>query len=146
MKSVNVTVAPVNWLPNTPNSATGYFYNVPLNEITADIVNRGAVLGYMQATNGAWLALPWTDFYSNFSQVFNYTYNTAFFQPQIKDSDLRSVRPTTDRVYKVVIIAPSGLVGGVNTADYLAVRRAYNLDAVEAAQKERGEVAELGSK
>jgi hypothetical protein len=131
VKSLTVSIAPSIW---SGTSSTGYFYSYPVPDITADIANKGLVLGYLQSSNGGWLAMPWTSFYSTYSTQYNYTYYTGYFQAQIKDSDLISIRPTATLSFKIVIIAASGLKADVDYTSYSAVRKAYNLDAIEASK------------
>ena len=137
VKSNTYTVLPGNWLPNTATSSSGYFFSIAAADITADIAARGAVLAYLQTSTGDWLAMPWTTFYSSYSKLYNYAYGTGFFQPQTKDSDLNSYRPTSNFTFKVVTIAAGSVKPNVDTKDYEAVSRAYNLRAVEAAQKQK---------
>jgi hypothetical protein len=136
VKSVTIEVLVSDWLPNTATSATGYYSNYSLASITADIANKGIVMGYLQASNGSWLAMPWTNFYASYSKLHNYAYGTGYFQTQVKDSDLRSVRPTATLTVKVVIIEANGVKGNVDHTNYLAVRRAYNLDDAELVKAE----------
>lgn len=133
VRSQIITVSPSNW------DGDEYLYEAKkqCSIITSDIVNSGAVLCYMRDGNNTYIPLPFTftgwylneqeaPVFYNSNRFFLYTPGVISFL--LQDDDAMTPAPEEDYVFKVVAIASSELVAGVNTLDYTAVARALQLE------------------
>lgn len=132
VKTQIITVTPSNWQGN------GYIYQAQKQSsiITADIVNSGAVLCYMQNGQNVYTAMPftYTDGYDDGTGNIILYDSHAFFEYSpgvitfyLQDNDAMTQAPTGNFVFKVVAIASSEVVAGINTRNYSEVADALNL-------------------
>lgn len=132
VKTQIITVTPSNWQGN------GYIYQAQkqCSIITADIAKSGAVLCYMQNGQNVYTAMPFTftDAYKDGDgNVILYDSHTFFeYGPGVisfylQDNDSMTQAPTTNFVFKVVAIASSEVVAGINTRNYREVAEALHL-------------------
>jgi len=133
VKTQIITVTPSNW------NGDEYLYEAQkqCSIITADIVSSGAVLCYLQEENNTYVPLPFTftGWYLNQQEepVFYNTNRLFLYSPGVisfllQDDDAMTPVPEDNYVFKVVTIASSELVAGVNTLDYKEVARALQLE------------------
>lgn len=132
VKTQIITVTPSNW--------TGNGFALEAKKVcpilTAEIVASGAVLVYMQIGNGVYVPVPvsntnyWVDTEGNpvlyNSHVF-YHYGTSAITFYLQDDDAQTEQPTENMVFKVVTIASSEVVAGLNTANYSEVSAALGI-------------------
>lgn len=133
VKSQIITVTPANWTGN------GFIFQAlkQCSIITAEIVNSGAVLCYMRSGTSTYVALPftYTDGYEDeqgnvilYDSHSFYDYSTGAITFYLQDNDAMTPAPTSNIVFKVVAIASSEVVAGLNTANYNEVATALNLE------------------
>lgn len=115
---------------------TSWRVDIDYNNITQDIINRGAVLVYMESQN-TWRQLPMTFYYSiNGSSGVEYrssSLEVSSFDKGLSifwtESDFNnSYRPDTHR-FKIVVIEANiyATRSDVDFSDYDAVRKAFNI-------------------
>ncbi len=132
VKTQLITVTPANWVGDE------YIYQAQkqCSIITAEIVNSGAVLCYMQTGNNVYAAMPFT--YTGSEELSDGSYNLydshSFYEYSpgviffyLQDNDARTPRPTGNIQFKVITIASSEVVAGLNTANYNEVATALGL-------------------
>ncbi len=133
VKTQIITVTPSNW------SGDGYIREAQkqCSIITAGIVESGAVLCYVQQGTNTYAPVPfsYTDGYldeNNNVVYYNshtfYMYSPGVISFLIQDDDGMTPAPTSNLVFKVVAIASSEVVAGINTLDYNEVARALQLE------------------
>ena len=133
VKTQIITVTPSAWVGD------GYVYQAqrPCSIITAEIVNSGAVLCYMQDANNTYIPLPFT--FTNWYPAENgqpilYNSHTLFFYSPgvisflIQDDDAMTSSPEDNVIFKVVAIASSEVVAGLDTRDYRQVATVLQLE------------------
>jgi hypothetical protein len=132
---VNITVAANQWATSGVGSPgallqSGWF-TAP--NITADVINSGVVLTFMQMeTNpSTWQQLPITFYGTNVFQVFDAQYRVNQVQIFINQSSTAApARPTGSIVYRIVAISgttTAQLKQTVDISSYAAVKQAFHL-------------------
>ncbi|ADQ19177.1 hypothetical protein [Leadbetterella byssophila] len=132
VKTQIITVSPSNW------QGDGFAWEArkASSIITADIATNGAVLCYLQGNDGVYTQIPfsYTDYWvDEGGQAFLYNshlffqYGTGMVNFILQDDDAQTPAPQSNMVFKVVAIASSELVAGLNTKNYMEVAEALNL-------------------
>lgn len=109
VSSFTVTATPSSWNEVGTAGQVGYGYSVSFNssKITAEILDKGAVLGYQKTTSGEYVALPITFHFNGYTSTFLYGYGLGSVTVEQYDSDFLTVPPSANAVYKFVVIAGS---------------------------------------
>jgi hypothetical protein len=132
VKTQIITVTPTNWTGN------GFVLEAKklASVITADIVNSGAVLVYLQTGNGTFIPVPvsntnyWVGEDGNpvlYNSHIFYQYSASNITFYLQDDDAQTEPPSANMVFKVVAIASSEVVAGMNTKDYIEVSTALGI-------------------
>lgn len=114
------------------NPGYGYVTTFFISEITQDILNTGAVLGYMRSssTDDVWFQLPAILTYSGWETNFELAYQVGSVQISVYDSDLKTAVPG-NYDFKIIVIEGTvgkrGLLDDVNTANYEETMHALGL-------------------
>ncbi len=111
VKSITESVLSSDWIAEGTEGEDLYFYyEIPVPEITDDIIHSGAVIVYVKENDGSYVILPAAfNFYSNNYKSYYFTtigfaINTGKLIIDVDYTDLNTYRPDTME-FKIVIIA-----------------------------------------
>lgn len=108
-------------------SAPAYIATMSAPNITQEIVDKGAVLVYLENA-GTYIQLPITLYNNGYQTLVDFEHYLGTVRVSWADSDLtQPVAPTSNIKFKIVTIASSGMIKNVNTADYNEVKTALKL-------------------
>ncbi|MES2679297.1 MAG: hypothetical protein V4635_05400 [Bacteroidota bacterium] len=113
----------------TFNSATkAYETNISDVQITQDIVDKGAVLVYLQTGNSS-IQLPNSSVYDLATIVFfDFEYSVGNVKITFTNSDLdNSLVPQSTLKFKIVAMSASARAANPNPKDYEEIKTTYNL-------------------
>lgn len=131
--STTITIPSNNW---KWDNNTSWRVDIEYKAISADIVDHGAVLVYMEDRN-TWRQIPYTFYYSDFIEDVEYFYSSSL-ELSIYDDGLSifwtennfsdEYRPAETR-FKIVVIAANyyNSRSDVDYSDYEAVKAAFQL-------------------
>lgn len=118
------------WITTWYYTAPSYYADIYYAAITQDIIDRGAVLVYVETGTNTWSQLPLTFYtsstYSSTLEVVSSPNNVRIFWT---DSDLaQPLTPPTLR-FKIVVIAASGmpLYNSLSTKNYETIQETFDL-------------------
>ncbi len=119
-----------SWAYNSPN----YYTNLSVPELTSSNINSAAVMVYFKTT-GNWFALPYTQYYSPYNYVMNFSTGvgevqiTWFYDTSLSAGNDPNAFYGTAVQYKVVIIPPAARKANPNLdwSNYDAVKTQFNL-------------------
>lgn len=120
-----VTVSPNSWIFDNGDYYTLYYYEA----ITQEVVDRGAVFIYLEATNGVWQQLPYTYY---FSETGSYSFIALHKLGQVGIIMTRSdlLQPDLPELkFKIVVMAAAAfkLNGDVDYSNYDEVKNRFGL-------------------
>ena len=129
--NANVTYSIFNVSASSWGYTTPTYYAV-LNDpnITSDIINKGAVLVYLQVGTGTYTQLPLTFFPSaSYAELWEVVTAVNQVQVQITDSDLTAPAPPPACTFKVVCIASRSMLSNpdIDFKNFESVKKAFNL-------------------
>lgn len=111
------------------NSNYLYAASRSVSAITDNVVNYGAVLGYVKLGGTQWAPMPYLETYSTYISIYSYQYESGTVYFVRKDSDLLTVSPGSITV-KIVVLTQKQmhLIDDVDIKNYQEVAEALSLE------------------